>query len=137
LTFPAVQGLAVVEPLPTLDAVAADPGALDGLPGLALHALALRALAVHQACALALLAAPSAPPAGAADPAQLVRAADVARRLGLSRREVYRQARVFPFASFVVHPTPGTVRFRLALVEEYAHDPDAYRRRHAGARKAG
>jgi hypothetical protein len=36
-----------------------------------------------------------------------------------------------------VRPTPGTVRFRRRLVEEYLRDPDAYRVRHAGASVAG
>jgi hypothetical protein len=117
--------------LPTLDEVAARPDIVSRLPRPVLQALAIRALTVHQACALALVGnVPDAAPA--AD--ELLSAAAVAELMGgLSRRQIYRQARQFPFSTFVVRPTPGLVRFRRCLVQEYLQDPDAYRVRHAGA----
>ena len=64
----------------------------------------------------------------------LLTAAEVARMMGgISPRQVYRQAKEFPFRSFSVRPTPGTVRFHRHLVEQYLRDPEAYRVRHAGA----
>jgi hypothetical protein len=117
--------------------VAKDPQLVERLPRAALQALGLRALTVHQTCALALLAGSEVEEVAPLRP-ELLTADAVARLMGgLSRREIYRQARHFPFSTFVVRPTPGTLRFRRALVEEYLRDPDAYRVRHAGAAASG
>ena len=123
--------------LPRLDDLAERPELALGLPRAALQALGIRALTVHQACALALASqAGDSSPVRAAD--ELLSAAAVAELMGgLSRRQIYRQARKYPFCTFIVRPTPGLVRFRRRLVEEYLRDPDAYRVRHAGAAAPG
>ncbi len=128
--------------VPTLDQVADKPEVLSQLPRGAVLALYARVLGVERALLLALAANVCCEPhqaelrSGAAG--ELLTADEVARLMGrLSRREIYRQARQFPFSTFVVRPTPGTVRFRRRLVEEYLQDPDAYRVRHAGAVASG
>jgi hypothetical protein len=128
--------------VPTLDEVADKPEVLLQLPRAAVLALYARVLSVERGLLLALAANVCCEPrhaerrSGAAD--ELLTAGEVARFMGrLSRREIYRQAQQFPFSTFVVRPTPGTVRFRRRLVEEYLRDPDAYRVRHAGASVPG
>ena len=125
-------------PLPTLDEIAERPERAAQLPPAAVHAALSRALVVQAACFSALLA--NGPLSsrqhgdGGPAPDDLVPARVVAKMMGgLSPRAVYRQAQHFPFSSFTVRPTPGAVRFRRRLVEEYLRDPDAYRVRHAGA----
>jgi hypothetical protein len=127
-------------PVPTLEQAADRPELLSQLPRAVVLALYARALSVERGCLLALASnvsyAPEHPRLAAGD--ELLTADEVARLMGrLSRREIYRQARHFPFSTFVVRPTPGTMRFRRRLVEEYLRDPDAYRVRHAGAIASG
>jgi hypothetical protein len=95
-----------------------------------------RAMMVQQVCLAELVVGGSE--RGVCDNGQhtpaLLTAAEVARMMGgISPRQVYRQAKHFPFNSFSVRPTPGTVRFHRQLVEQYLRDPEAYRVRHAGA----
>jgi hypothetical protein len=125
-------------PLPTLDEIAERPERAAQLPAAAVQATLYRALVVQQACFSALLAYGSVfsgqQEDGGSASDDLVSARVVAKMMGgISARAVYRQARHFPFSSFTVRPTPGTIRFRRALVEEYLRDPDAYRVRHAGS----
>ncbi len=124
--------------LPTLEEVSANPRVVEHLPRPALHALCLRALAVHQVCTMAMIAgAPDEAPASAGG-GPLLTAGEVSAMMGgVSKRQIYRQAKQYPWSTFVVRPTPGLVRFRRALVEEYLRDPDAYRVRHAGASAPG
>jgi hypothetical protein len=128
--------------IPTLDQVAERPEVLSQLPRATVLALYARVLSVERGCWLALADSVCGERglaerrSRAAD--ELLTADEVARLMGrLSRREIYRQAKHFPFSTFVVRPTPGTIRFRRDLVEEYLHDPDAYRVHHAGALAAG
>lgn len=128
--------------LPTLDEIAERPERASQLSPAAVQAALSRALVVQAACFSALLANGPLSTRQQADggPAtdDLVSARVVAKMMGgLSPRAVYRQAQHFPFSSFTVRPTPGTVRFRRRLVEEYLLDPDAYRVRHAGAVASG
>ncbi len=123
-------------PLPTLDELADHPDIASDLPQPALQTMLHRAMAVQQACFTALVA--NGLSSGAERPSptrdELVSARVVAEMMGgISPRAVYRQARDFPFSTFAVRPTPGTVRFRRNLVVEYLRDPDSYRARHAGA----
>jgi hypothetical protein len=134
--------MTIGNPVPTLDQAADRPELLSQLPRAAVLALFARALSVERGCLLALASnasyAPEHPRHELVGGDELLTADEVARLMGrLSRREIYRQARQFPFSTFVVRPTPGTVRFRRRLVEEYLRDPDAYRVRHAGAIVAG
>ena len=122
--------------LPTIDQIAARPELAATLPRSALTALLYRAMAVQQACFTALVA--NGLSSGAERPSptgdELVSARVVAEMMGgISPRAVYRQARHFPFSTFAVRPTPGTVRFRRSLIVEYLRDPDSYRVRHARA----
>ncbi len=122
-------------PLPTLDEIADRPETAADLPQPALQTTLYRAMAVQQACFTALVA--NGPSSGVERPSpthdELVSARVVAEMMGgISPRAVYRQARGFPFSTFAVRPTPGTVRFRRSLVVEYLRDPDSYRVRHAG-----
>jgi hypothetical protein len=123
-------------PLPTLEEIADHPDIASDLPQPALQTMLYRALAVQQACFTALVA--NGPSSGVERPSptqdELVSAGVVAEMMGgISPRAVYRQAREFPFSTFAVRPTPGTVRFRRSLVVEYLRDPDSYRVRHARA----
>ncbi len=128
--------------LPTLDEIAEHPELAAQLAPAAVQATLARALVVQAACCSALLAhaTPAIRPEGDGGLARddLISAQVVAEMMGgVSTRAVYRQAQHFPFSSFTVRPTPGTVRFRRRLVEEYLRDPDAYRVRHAGAVASG
>jgi len=125
--------------VPSLDRVAQDPHLVEHLPCTVLYALSVRALAVHQVCALALIASSGTVQTSPASLADELLTADAVAQLmgGLSRRQIYRQARQYPFSTFVVRPTPGVVRFRRTLVQEYLRDPDTYRVRHAGAPASG
>jgi len=130
-------GCSMTDPveLPTIDQIAERPELVASLPRSAVTALLYRAMAVQQACFTALVAGLSS---GAERPSptrdELVSARVVAEMMGgISPRAVYRQARDFPFSTFAVRPTPGTVRFRRSLVVEYLRDPDIYRVRHARA----
>lgn len=127
-------------PLPTLDEIANRPETAAELPQPALQTMLYRSMVVQQACFTALVA--SGVSSGVERPSpttdELVSARVVAEMMGgISPRAVYRQARDFPFSTFVVRPTPGTVRFRRSLVVEYLRGPDNYRVRHAGAGVAG
>ena len=123
-------------PLLSLDEIADRPEILSHLPRPALMTMLYRTKMVQQVCLAELLAGGSegeARDSGRHVPA-LLTAAEVARMMGgISPRQVYRQAKQFPFKSFSVRPTPGTVRFHRHLVEQYLRDPEAYRVRHAGA----
>jgi hypothetical protein len=123
-------------PLPSLDEVADRPETVSHLPRTVVMTTLYRAMMIQQVCLAELVA-------GGTDGevrdkgqhvAELLTAAEVARMMGgISPRQVYRQAKQFPFKSFSVRPTPGTVRFHRHLVEQYLRDPEAYRVRHAGA----
>ena len=123
-------------PLPSLDEVAERPEIVGQLSRMAVTKMLYRAVMVQQVCFAELVAGRSEGEVrgnGQHAPA-LLSAAEVARMMGgISPRQVYRQAKQFPFKSFSVRPTPGTVRFHRHLVEEYLRDPEAYRVRHAGA----
>lgn len=80
----------------TLDAIAADPSVVQGLPRATLEELALRAVAVHAAIATALVAGGSTTldPANArADDERLLTALEVARVLAVPVANVYELAR--------------------------------------------
>lgn len=123
-------------PLPSLDEVADRPEIVSHLPWTDVTTMLYRAMMIQQVCLAELVVGGSAPEVrdnGQPAPA-LLTAVEVARMMGgISPRQVYRQAKQFPFKSFSVRPTPGTVRFHRHLVEQYLRDPEAYRARHAGA----
>jgi hypothetical protein len=123
-------------PSPTLDQVADRPEIVSHLSRAVVTTMLHRAMLIQQVCFAELVAGRSEGEDrgnGQHAPA-LLTAAEVARMMGgISPRQVYRQAKQFPFKSFSVRPTPGTVRFHRHLVEQYLRDPDAYRVRHAGA----
>jgi hypothetical protein len=121
-------------PLPALDEVAGRPEIVSELSRVAVTTLLYRAMVVQQACFAELVA--GWPEREVRDNSQYARelltAAEAARMMGgISPRQVYRQAKQFPFNTFSLRPTPGTVRFDRRLVEEYLRDPEAYRVRHA------
>jgi hypothetical protein len=122
--------------LPSLDEVADRPEILSQLSRAAVATMLYRALAIQQVCFAELVA--GWPEGEIRDNSpyvqELLTAAEVARMMGgISPRQVYRQAKQFPFSTFSVRPTPGTVRFNRHLVEQYLQDPEAYRVRHARA----
>lgn len=127
--------------IPTLDELVTRPELATQLPLPAVQRLLYQAMAVQQACFTVLLVGESSPRNAGGDdrPAdELISAQTVAAMMGgISARAVYRQARQFPFSTFAVRPTLGTVRFRRSLVVEYLRDPDAYRVRHSGAAASG
>jgi hypothetical protein len=123
-------------PLPTLDEVADRSEILSQLSRAAVMTVLHRAMAIQQMCFAELVA--GSPEREDRDDGrhyrELLTAAEVARMMGgISPRQVYRQAKQFPFKTFSVRPTAGTVRFRRHLVEQYLRDPEVYRVRHAGA----
>jgi len=123
-------------PLPTLDQIADRPEMVYQLSRAAVTTMMHRAMLIQQVCFAELVVGRSEGEVrdnGQHVP-ELLTAAEVARMMGgISPRQVYRQAKQFPFKSFSVRPTPGTVRFHRHLVEQYLRDPEAYRVRHAGA----
>jgi len=122
--------------MPSLDEVANGPETVSNLPRTTLMTMLYRAMMIQQLCLAELMVDGSEGEArdnGQHAPA-LLTAAEVAQMMGgISPRQVYRQAKHFPFKSFSVRPTPGTVRFHRHLVEQYLRDPEAYRVRHAGS----
>ncbi len=123
-------------PVPTLDEVADRPEIVSQLSRAALMTMLYRAMGIQQACFGELVAGQPEREVreSAQDDRELLTASEVARMMGgISPRQVYRQAKQFPFNTFTVRPTPGTVRFHRRLVEQFLRDPDAYRVRHARA----
>ncbi len=134
--LPIVRPPQGAEPLPTLDEVAERPEIVSQLSRPAVMTVLYRAMAIQQVCFAELVAGGPERPVrdSGQDGRKLLTAAEVAHMMGgISARQVYRQAKQFPFKTFSVRPTPGTVRFHRRLVEEYLRDPEAYRVRHAGA----
>ena len=123
-------------PSPTLDQVADRPEIVYQLSRAAVTMMMHRAMLIQQLCFAELVAGRfEGEVRGNGQHAPvLLTAAEVAQMMGgISPRQVYRQAKHFPFSSFSVRPTPGTVRFHRHLVEQYLRDSEAYRVRHAGA----
>ena len=123
-------------PSPTLDQVAHRPEIVSQLSRAAVTMMLHRAMLIQQVCFAELVAGWPERELhdNGQDDRELLTAAEVARMMGgISPRQVYRQAKQFPFKTFSVRPTSGTVRFRRHLVEQYLRDPEAYRVRHAGA----
>jgi hypothetical protein len=123
-------------PLPTLDEIGNRPEIVSQLSRAAVTVMLHRAMLIQQVCFSELVAGQSEGEirGNGQHAPTLLTAAEVARMMGgISPRQVYRQAKHFPFKSFSVRPTPGTVRFHRHLVEQYLRDPEAYRVRHAGA----
>ena len=124
---------------PTLDEIADRPEVASHLSQATVMTILYRAIAVQHACFAELVATWAAQEIRRTgqDVPDLLTASEVARMMGgISARQVYRQARQFPFSTFSIRPTPGTVRFHRHLVEQYLRDPDAYRVRHAGAARS-
>lgn len=111
-------------PVPTLDALAADPGQAVALPGPAVAGLLARLAAVQAALAaraLTLALEPAEPPSADAD--RLLTAEEAAERLAMSRDWVYRHARRLPF----------TVRLDGSALRFTAHGIDRYLRQRRAA----
>ncbi len=103
----------MIQPVPTLDEIAARPELVQGLPREALTALAVRALTVHAILATAALTAP-APSAPAEE--RLLSAKDVAVRVGRSVNWIYAHAGELPFT---VREPGQRPRFSLRGLEQY------------------
>lgn len=98
-------------PIPTLDAIAADPARAAGLPAEARQVLMLRALA-----ALAALATlPACQPAPAPETDRLLDAREAAARLGMTPDWLYRRAPRLPFTVRLGR----ALRFSAAGIDRY------------------
>jgi hypothetical protein len=113
--------------VPTLDAIAADPARVQGLPRQALLDLAVKVLHAHAAVTTALIAAP---PLEAAREDLLIGARELAGRMGCSVNEVYRRKADWPFTIQGAGQRP---RFSLRGFEAWVAEQDG---RGVGSRRA-
>jgi predicted DNA-binding transcriptional regulator AlpA len=102
-----------LEAVPTLDAIAADPGAVRNLPDATVSALVLKCATVLAALSTRTVQAPAAAPA--ADDALLLDTRGIARKLGLSRSWVYQHQGELPPPVSV----GGCKRWRPADIERW------------------
>ena len=104
-----------LRPVPSLDAIAADPSQATSVPPAARRHLYYNALAVLNALA-PLLTAPVTTPAGTQEADRLLTVNEAAAKLGMTKDWLYRHAKSLPFT---VRPSRGRVRFSLRGIEKY------------------
>ncbi len=104
---------AELRPVPSLDAIAADPSLATSVPPPARLPLYFDALAVLSALA-PLIATPAITPTPVED--RLLTVDEVAVKLGVTNDWLYRRAKALPFT---VRLSPGKLRFSLRGIERY------------------